>query len=94
MIDLFSVASSLGAAASIIIIANNVLFKKEFKALSKTYGRRIALIISLLYSNHASEYARVEEVVLQGDDQEALLFRSSVATECNMTAVAVSVLIF
>ena len=94
MADPLSITASVIATASILTDAIRASFKKEFEALSETYGTRVALIICLVYRNTASEYARIEEVVLQGDDQEALLFRSSVATECNMTAVAVSDLIF
>ena len=93
MADALAIAAGVAAILSTLTVVNGVLFREEFRALSKTYGYQVASVISLLYRNTASEYARIEKVVLQGDDQEALLFRSSVATECNMTAVAVSDLI-
>ena len=67
------------------------LYQEEFSTLYRTYGRYVAFLMSVFFKNTASEYARIEDVVLQGDDREALLFRDSVATECNMTAVAVGV---
>ena len=67
------------------------LYQGEYFTLRKTYGRNVALVLSVVYRSTASEYARIEQVVLRGDDKEALLFRDSVAAESNMTAVAVSV---
>ncbi len=67
------------------------LYQEEYFTLRKTYGRNVALVLSVVYRSTASEYARIEQVVLRGDDNEALLFRDSVAAESNMTAVAVSV---
>lgn len=63
---------------------------QEFKTLSRTYGTRVALFIIFAYPNTASEYDRLERVVLRGREEEALLFRDAVANECNMTAIAVS----
>ena len=92
----------LGVAASTIAVidlsfnllrVSASLYQKEFWTLHRTYGRYVAFLMSVFFKNTASEYARIEDVVLQGDDREALLFRDSVATECNMTAVAVGVLL-
>ena len=63
---------------------------EEFRTLSRTYGPHVALIITTVSPNTASEYDRLERVVLRGREEEALLFRDAVANECNMTAIAVS----
>ena len=92
--DPLSYTASLVAIASLSIQAYSaltVLYFEEYSTLRKTYGKNAAFVLSVVYRNTASEYARIEQVVLRGDDNEALLFRNSVATESNMTAVAVSV---
>lgn len=62
----------------------------EKAAISRTYGKPLGWLIVTFFGNAASEYERIERVVLRGSDEEALRFRDSVITECNMTAVAVS----
>ena len=62
----------------------------EKVAISRTYGRPVGWLIVTFFGNTATEYERVERVILWGSDEEALRFRDSVITECNMTAVAVS----
>ena len=87
----------IGTAAAIASLSFQLyrvlakLYQEEYFTLRKTYGRNVALVLSVVYRSTASEYARIEQVVLRGDDNEALLFRDSVAAESNMTAVAVSV---
>ena len=85
----------LSVTASVVVVlrVSSQLYRNEFQTLYKTYGIHIAVPVVVVFGNAASEYARIEEVVLRGDDREALLFRDSVATECNMTAVAVSVIL-
>ena len=85
-------ADAIGVTSGIlgILDVSLRLLSLEFSTPERTYGFHVAFFISVNYKGSASEYARIEKVVLQGDDDEALLFRASVATECNMTAVAVS----
>ena len=63
----------------------------ERATLSQSYGVPAAFFISTFFGSTASEYERLQRVILEGSDDEALRFRDSVASECNMTAVAVSV---
>ena len=75
----------------LLVVPLLVGFKgKEFRTLSQTYGSHVALIVIIIFPNTASEYARLQRVVLRGRRDEALLFRDAVANECNMTAIAVS----
>lgn len=67
-----------------------LIVEKQTATIGSTYGRTIAILMSVGFRNTADEYERVERVVLRGGDEEALAFRQSVTDECNMTAVAVS----
>ena len=76
-------------------LATKVYF--QFRAydgntISETYGRTAGFVISTFFGKTASEYERLQRVVLRGSDEESLRFRDSVTNECNMTAVAVSVI--
>lgn len=84
--DPISIFSALAIVAPLLIRLRG----KELNTLSQTYGIHVALFIIILYPNTASEYDRLERVVLRGSEDEALLFRNAVANECNMTAIAVS----
>lgn len=88
-----SIANVISLAISIIQIFTSYLFSlksHEKVAISRTYGRPLGWLIVTFFGNTATEYERIERVVLRGSDAEALRFRDSVITECNMTAVAVS----
>lgn len=86
----------LGVAVSAIeILALSIkilLYLKhdERTAISQIYGRPLGWFLTTLHGNTATEYERIERLVLQGSDAEALRFRDSVITECSMMAVAVS----
>ena len=64
----------------------------ERNTISQSYGPTAGFLISNIYPSTASDYERLERVVLRGSDDEALRFRASVTSECNMTAVAVGVI--
>ena len=61
--------------------------------ISQSYGPTAGFLISILFRSTASEYERLQRVVLRGSDEETLRFRAAVTNECNMTAVAVRVII-
>ena len=61
--------------------------------ISQTYEPTAGLLISICFRSNASEYERLQRVVLRGSDEETLRFRAAVTNECNMTAVAVRVMI-
>ena len=87
--------SVVGGVVSVVSLALQVLsYVKSFEkvAISRTYGRPLGWLIITFFGNTATEYERIERVVLGGSDEEALRFRDSVITECNMTAVTVSTL--
>ncbi len=67
------------------------LYAKRYEkaAISRTYGTTLGWFIVTFAGDTAAEYERIQRVVLRGKDEEALRFRDSVMTECNMTAVAV-----
>ena len=80
----------ISVAVSIISFVS--LFKSSEKlAISRTYGRTVGWIIITFFGKTATEYERISRVVLRGTDEEAMRFRGSVTSECNMTAVAVSI---
>ena len=58
--------------------------------LAKNYGSFIAVFVSTLRPEVASQYKRLELDILRGSDQNALIFRQSITEECNITAVVVS----
>ena len=90
MTDPLTVAAS---ALEILALSSKILLylkHDERTAISRTYGRPLGWFLTTLPGNTATEYERIERVVLQGSDAEALRFRDSVITECSMTAVAVS----
>lgn len=96
--DPLSVASSVTSVISFAItlaqVSTSILFQlksHEKRAISRTYGRPLGFFIVTFFGNTASDYERIERVVIGGSDEKALRFRDSVITECNMTAVAVSI---
>lgn len=84
------VVGTLSAIAGIVQISFR-LRSYERATLSQSYGGTAGFFISTFFGNTASEFQRLQRVVLRGSDAEALRFRDSVTNECNMTAVAVSV---
>lgn len=88
--DTLSVVSTI---AGLLSLATEILLKLrayERSTLSQSYGGTAGFVISTFFWSTASEYERLQRVVVQGNDDEALRFRASVIKECNMTAVAVS----
>ena len=61
--------------------------------LSQSYGPTAGFLISICFRSAASEYERLQRVVLRGSDEETLRFRAAVTNECNMTAVAVCLIV-
>ena len=59
----------------------------------QSYGPKAGFLIFTFFRSTASEYERLQRVVLWGGDEETLRFRDSVINECNMTAVAVGLII-
>ena len=81
--------SPLDALEIVTVILN---FKtRERVVISRSYGTTLGVIIIIFFGRTATEYERISRVVLRGTDEEALRFRGAVTSECNMTAVAVSV---
>lgn len=85
-------ADALGVASSIVSL---VQISLEFRAyeratISQSYGGTAGFFISTFFGSTASEFERLQRVILRGNDDEALRFRDSVTNECNMTAIAVS----
>ena len=82
----------LGILGLATIILN---FKSRERVLiSRTYGTTLGWFSIIYFGKTATEYERISRVVLRGTDEEALRFRGAVTSECNMTAVAVSVSTF
>ena len=88
MADPISALAVISLAASVIRLIYYVK-SLEKAAISQTYGPTFGLFIVTFFGDTATEYERIQRVVLRGKDEEALRFRDSVMTECNMTAVAV-----
>ena len=86
MADVLGIASSI---ASLVQISLKLL-AYERATVSQSYGGTAGFFISIFFRSTASEYERLQRVILRGSDDEALRFRDSVANECNMTAIAVS----
>ena len=61
--------------------------------ISQSYGPTAGFFISICFRSTASEYERLQRVVLPGSDEETLRFRDAVTNECNMTAVAVRLIL-
>ena len=60
----------------------------------QVYGPKAGFLIFTFFRSTASEYRRLQRIVLWGGDEETLRFRDSVINECNMTAVAVSLIVW
>lgn len=79
----------IGALSALIELAPRQLFD-QYSVLRQSYGHLVAIGISLVRPNIATQYERVETLILRGEDEPALAFRQAVMDECNMNAVAVS----
>lgn len=86
-----SVAAAYFAKIDVVTRTAFQLRDYDRNTISQSYGPLVGFWISAFYPSTASEYERLERVVLRGSDEEALRFRASVISECNMTAVAVGV---
>lgn len=89
--DRLSVAASTIALIQLTAHLFTELKSSENLVISRTYGRTVSLVIITFFGHTATEYERISRVVLRGTDEEALRFSGSVTSECNMTAVAVSI---
>ena len=90
--DPFSFAAGLvqSVEASLKIIQNACQLQSYDRyTISQLYGPTAGFLISTCFPSTASEYERIQRVVLRGSDEETLRFRAAVTNECNMTAVAV-----
>ncbi|KAL8660723.1 MAG: hypothetical protein Q9202_006273 [Teloschistes flavicans] len=77
----------IGALSALIELAPRQLFD-QYSVLRQSYGHLVAIGISLVRPNIATQYERVETLILRGEDEPALAFRQAVTDECNMNAVA------
>ena len=65
------------------------IIPNQYSSLKRSYGRTTALLVTIYLRDTATQYERVESVILPGEDDDVLAFRQAVTDECNMTAVAV-----
>lgn len=77
---------ALSLAGTVVRVLKRRAYERA--TISESYGRATWLVVTAVFGNTASEYERLQRVILQGSDDEALRFRQSVTNECNMTAVA------
>ena len=87
--------SVVGSIVGILSLTTQISWKfraYERATISQSYGGTTGLLMTTFFGGTASEYERLQRVILRGSDDEALRFRDSVINECNMTAIAVSVL--
>ena len=91
--DPLSITASAIAAVQISLEVSkyfiDVSLPNQFSSLKRSYGPTIAVLVTLLLRDTATQYERVESVVLPGENDDVLAFRQAVTDECNMTAVAV-----
>ncbi|KAL6714826.1 hypothetical protein ACLMJK_007086 [Lecanora helva] len=83
--------SVFSATVTLAVSVQQAFFSEtgqQFRALERSYGRWVAFYVSLALWNTATQYERIERVILRGRDEDALAFRQAVTDECNMTAVA------
>ena len=85
----FSVLSAAPALISLLISASQTVLGLQYASLRRYYGPFVASLVSTFLPDTAKRYERVERVLLQGKDGDALAFRQAVTDECNMTTVAV-----
>ena len=79
---------SIGLVSNIVSLANYV-YRSTRTSIAGSYGPFLGFIVPIFFRKTASEYERLQRVVLLGEDHAAEVFRQSVTDECNMTAVAV-----
>lgn len=91
-------AEPLGILAGVITLvqvsieASRILtdiIPNQYSSLKRSYGRTTALLVTAFLLDTATQYERVESVILPGEHDDVLAFRQAVTDECNMTAVAV-----
>ena len=93
MTDPLSTVNGITSLVQTTLLATKFYFSLRSYSraiISQTYGGTAGFFISTFFGNTASEYERLQRVVIRGNDEEALRFRDSVTNECNMTAIAVS----
>ena len=61
----------------------------QYGSLQRSYGRSVAVLVTFFLRDTATQYERVESVVLPSENEDILAFRQAITDECNMTAVAV-----
>lgn len=91
-------AEPLGILAGVITLleasreASRILIDiipNQYSSLKRSYGRTTAFFVTAFLRDTATQYERVESVILPGEHDDVLAFRQAVTDECNMTAVAV-----
>ena len=65
------------------------IIPNQYSSLKRSYGRTTALLVTAFLRDTATQYERVQSVILPGEHDDVLAFRQAVTDECNMTAVAV-----
>lgn len=88
MADPLSVIALVIAGGEVSGILTDII-PNQYSSLKRSYGRTTALLVTALLRDTATQYERVESVILPGEDDDVLAFRQAVTDECNMTAVAV-----
>ena len=89
IMDPLSLAASVISLSTIIVTLTWQLAGLKYGSLSRNYGTSVALIISICFPNIATQYERVERIILNGREEHVLALRQAVTDECNMTAIAV-----
>ena len=87
---------SVTATASVVQILDLIWRVQAYNRneISHSYGVIAGVLISICFPKTASEYERLQRVVLRGSDEDTLRFRDAVTNECSMTAVAVRLIFF
>ena len=75
--------------AQITYAAFSYILSKQYSTLRRNHSFGIALFINAFLPSSATQFERVEKVILNGDDDDALAFKQAVTDECSMNAVAV-----
>ncbi|KAL8703546.1 MAG: hypothetical protein Q9201_003276 [Fulgogasparrea decipioides] len=81
---------AIGSVIGSIVLLVDSSFKTTRYILSKRYGllERATLALLLPSIFIPEKYKQVEKFILNGRDEDTLVFRQAITDECNMTAVA------
>lgn len=92
MVEVLGIASGVITLIEVSTEALRILtdiIPNQYSPLKRSYGRTTALLVTAFLRDTATQYERVESVILPGEHDDVLAFRQAVTDECNMTAVAV-----